>query len=199
MLGTKGRMTQIFDSEGRVHPGTVITAGPIVATQVKTKEKDSYSAIQFGYGTKKESRMTKPEKGHFKELAPMRHLREERDASAHERGAIVDVSIFAEGDTVAVSSVSKSKGFQGVVKRHGFKGDSATHGRKHTERAPGSIGGGARAGGRVAKGKRMGGRMGGVRVTVKNLRILQVNALEHTLVISGAVPGTPGTLVEIRG
>lgn len=199
MLGTKGRMTQIFDNEGRVRAGTIVVAGPIVATQVKTKEKDGYSSVQFGFGVKKESRTTKPEQGHFKELSPMKYVREERDLEGVERGATVAVSIFTEGDTVAVSAISKAKGFQGVVKRHGFKGDSATHGRKHTERAPGSIGGGGRAGGRVVKGMRMGGRMGGVRVTVKNLSVLQVNAAENTMVISGAVPGVPGALVEIRG
>src|SRR3990167_7674105 len=106
---------------------------------------------------------------------------------------------FKDGDVVTVSGTSKGKGFQGVVKRHGFKGDKRSHGRKHTERAPGSIGGGGRAGGRVVKGMRMGGRMGGVRVTVKNLKVLQVNPTENTIVISGAVPGVPGAVVEIRG
>ncbi len=192
-------MTQIFDSEGRVRAGTIITAGPITATQIKTAEKDGYRAVQFGFGAQKAQRLNRPELGHLKELEPVRYLREARGLAGIERGAITDVSTFAEGDTVVVSAISKAKGFQGVVKRHGFKGDMRTHGRKHTERAPGSIGGGGRAGGRVAKGMRMGGRMGGVRVTVKNLRILKVNAAEHTIVISGAVPGVPGTLVEIRG
>ena len=199
MLGKKGRMTQIFDNEGRVHAGTVINAGPVVATQIKTVDKDGYSAVQFGFGQQKAERLTKPERGHLKELPPVRHLVEARGMEGVERGAITEVSVFAEGDTVVVSAISKAKGFQGVVKRHGFHGDMRTHGRKHTERTGGSIGGGGRAGGRVAKGMRMPGRMGGVRVTVKNLKVLQINPAEHTIVISGAVPGIPGALVEIRG
>lgn len=199
ILGIKGRMTQVFDAQGRVHPGTVVTAGPITTTFVKTLEKDGYNAVQFGYGAKKESRMNKPERGHLKDLAPMRTLMEVRDFEGKAKGDVIDVSVFSEGDVIAVSAISKSKGFQGVVKRHGFAGDVATHGRKHTERSSGSIGGGGRAGGRVVKGMRMGGRMGGTRITVKNLKVLQVNAAENTLVISGAVPGSPGTLVEIRG
>ena len=192
-------MTQIFDSDGRVYPGTVIKAGPITTTFVKTIEKDGYNAVQFGFGIKRESRITKPELGHLKDLPRVSVLKEVRDMEGRSRGDVVDVSTFSEGDIVAVSAISKSKGFQGVVKRHGFHGDSATHGRKHTERAPGSIGGGARAGGRVAKGKRMAGRMGGDRITVKNLKVLQINAKENIMVISGAVPGVPGTIVEVRG
>ena len=199
LLGIKGRMTQIFDEKGRVHPGTVVTTGPLTATQVKTVEKDGYKAVQFGFGPTKESRLAKPQAGHLKGLSPVKKLIEVRDAEGKNRGDVIDLSAFAEGDVVTVSATSKSKGFQGVVKRHGFHGDSATHGRKHTERAPGSIGGGARAGGRVAKGKRMGGRMGGERVTVANLTVLQINAAENIMVISGAIPGVPGTIVEIRG
>ena len=199
MLGTKGRMTQVFDTEGRVFPATVITAAPITVTHVKTVEKDGYVATQVGMGAKKEKRVNKPERGHFKDLAVPKVVREVRDMEGVERGAAIDLSIFKEGDVVAVSAISKSKGFQGVVKRHGFHGDMRTHGRKHTERTGGSIGGGGRAGGRVVKGMRMPGRMGGMRVTVKNLKVLQVNPAENTILISGAVPGVPGTLVEIRG
>ena len=115
------------------------------------------------------------------------------------RGDVAGVTLFTPGDIIEVSALSKAKGFQGVVKRYRFAGDLATHGRKHTERAPGSIGGGGRAGGRVIKGKRMAGRMGGDRVTVKNLRILAVDSKTNTIIISGAVPGHPGALVEIRG
>jgi len=199
MLGTKGRMTQVFDNDGRVFPATVITAEPLTVTQVKTAETDGYTAVQVGMGAKKEHRTKKPERGHFKDLAVPIVSREIRGMSGIERGAAIDLSIFEVGDVVSVSAISKAKGFQGVVKRHGFKGDSRTHGRKHSERSSGSIGGGGRAGGRVVKGMRMAGRMGGVRVTVKNLRVLQVNSAEHTIVISGAVPGVPGALVEIRG
>lgn len=191
-------MTQVFDDKGAVSAATMITAGPVVVTQVKTKEKDGYEAVQVGFGTKKEKNIAKPQLGHLKGLGTFRYLRE-APAGAGERGAKIDVSIFAPGDTVEVSAVSKGKGFQGVVKRHGFHGGPRSHGQKNKERSPGSIGGGGRAGGRVAKNMRMAGRMGGDRVTVKNLHVLQVDLATNTLLISGAVPGRPGTLVEIRG
>ena len=194
MLGTKGRMTQIFDESGIVHAATVVNAGPLVVTQVKTKENDGYAAVQVGYSVQKESRVNKPQRAH-----PFKHYREHTPDTTLESGAVIDISLFAPGDVVSVSALSKAKGFQGVVKRHGFHGGPRSHGQKNKERAPGSIGGGGRAGGRVIKGMRMAGRMGGVRVTVKNLKVLQVDPATHTLVISGAVPGKPGTLVEVRG
>ena len=199
MLGTKGRMTQIFDEKGAVFAATVITAGPLIVTQAKTPEKDGYAATQFGFGARAEGNVPAPQKGHLKDIGFSRHMREVRHMTGLERGATIDVSIFSPGDMVAVSAVSKGKGFQGVVKRHGFRGGPRSHGQKNRERAPGSISGAGRAGGRVAKGMRMGGRMGGERVTVKNLRVLQVDTETHTLLLSGAVPGRPGTLVEIRG
>ena len=206
MLGTKGRMTQVFDEKGEVSAATVITAGPLTVTQVKTADKDGYSAAQVGFGSRREKNVPKPQRGHLKDLPLVRHLAEyspEGDLPAGEvgvkRGDTIDISIFAPGDVVAVSAISKGKGFQGVVKRHGFHGGPRSHGQKNKERAPGSIGGGGRAGGRVVKGMRMAGRMGGDRVTVRNLKVLQVDAATSTLVISGAIPGRPGTLVEIRG
>jgi len=203
MLGVKGRMTQIFDDKGAVSAVTVITAEPMTVTQVKTTEKDGYQAIQVGAGTRKESRLSAPVKGHLKDLGSVRYIREFRTppagGDALERGAKIDVSTFEVGDVVIVSSISKGKGFQGVVKRHGFHGGPRSHGQKNKERAPGSIGGGGRAGGRVVKGMRMAGRMGGDRVTVKNLKIMKVDTANNTLLISGAIPGRPGTLVEIRG
>lgn len=199
MLGTKGRMTQVFDDKGAVTPATVITAGPLTVTQVKTAEKDGYAAVQVGAGSRKEKNVSAALKGHLKDLPTFRYLREIKGAEAAERGSLIDIALFAPGDVVAVSAISKGKGFQGVVKRHGFKGGPRSHGQKNKERAPGSIGGGGRAGARVAKGMRMAGRMGGDRVTVKNLRILQVDKEAGTILISGAVPGRPGTLVEIRG
>lgn len=192
MLGTKGKMTQVFDEKGVVSAATVINAGPLTVTQVKTKEKDGYAAAQVGFGTRREKNINKPQRA-----LPYRYLREVPvEAKA---GDTIDVSVFAPGDVVAVCAISKGKGFQGVVKRHGFRGGPRSHGQKNKERAPGSLGGGARAGARVAKNMRMAGRMGGDRVTVKNLRVLQVHPETNTLVISGAVPGHPGTLVEIRG
>ncbi len=199
MLGTKGHMTQIFDDAGVVRAATTISAGPLTVIDMKNAERDGYSAVQVGFGTRKEKNVSKAQRGHLKELPLARYVREFRDSEARERGATIDVSIFTPGDSVSVSAISKGKGFQGVVKRHGFKGGPRSHGQKDKERAPGSIGGGGRAGGRVIKGMRMAGRMGGDRVTVKNLRVLQVDPATNTLVISGAIPGRPGTLVEIRG
>ena len=197
MLGTKGRMTQVFDEKGLVSAATIVTAGPLTVTQVKAKEKDGYGAAQVGFGAKKETRVNKAQTG-----KPFTYFREFPLAEGDSElaaGATIDVSIFAPGDVIAVSAISKGKGFQGVVKRHGFHGGPRSHGQKNRERSPGSIGGGGRAGGRVVKGMRMAGRMGGDRITVKNLKILQVDVASNTLVISGAIPGRPGTLVEIRG
>lgn len=195
MLGTKGRMTQVFDEGGVVHPATVVSAGPLTVTKIGDPEKDGNKKVQVGYDALKEKAVNKAQGG-----KPFRHFREFLPGEAAlELGATIDVSTFAPGDTVAVSAISKGKGFQGVVKRHGFHGMPRTHGQKNKERAPGSIGGGGRAGGRVIKGMRMAGRMGGTRVTVKNLKILQVDTATNTLLISGAIPGRPGALVEIRG
>ena len=197
MLGTKGRMTQVFDDKGVVSAATIVTAGPLTVTQIMGKEKQGYGAVQVGYGTMKESKVNKPQTG-----KPFKYLREfplEPGTSNLEPSSTIDVSIFAPGDVVAVSAVSKGKGFQGVVKRHGFSGGPRSHGQKNRERSAGSIGGGGRGGGRVVKGMRMAGRMGGDRVTVKNLKVLQVDVATNTLVISGAIPGRPGTLIEIRG
>lgn len=188
-------MTQVFDEAGVVRAATVVSAGPLTVTQVKTKEKDGYAAVQYGFGSQKASHTNKAQSG-----KPFRVFREfSFDGNAPEVGNIIDVSIFVPGDTVTVSAISKGKGFQGVVKRHGFRGGPRSHGQKNKERAPGSIGGGARAGARVAKGMRMAGRMGNERITVRNLRVLQVDPATNTLLISGAIPGAPGTLVEIRG
>src|SRR3989344_5740455 len=198
-LGTKGRMTQVFDESGVAHPATLVSAAPMTVTQVKSTEVDGYSAVQVGAGERKEKNLSKPVLGHLKGLGNFRYLREYAPDSALEKGANIDISIFAAGDIVEVAAISKGKGFQGVVKRHGFSGGPRSHGQKNKERAPGSIGGGGRAGGRVIKGMRMAGRMGGDRVTVRNLRILQVDTETNTLVISGAIPGRPGTLVEVHG
>ncbi len=201
ILGTKVKMTQVWDAQGKVRPVTVILVVPNVVTYIRTLEKDGYSAVQVGWGTRKEKSMTKPMKGHLKGLGNFHGLKEWRlEAPATQTvGDKISVADFKEGDTIAVSAISKGKGFQGVVKRHGFHGGSRTHGQKHSEREPGAIGGGARAGGRVAKGMRMAGRMGGERVTVANLKVVQVLLEENLLLVGGAVPGHRGTLVEIRG
>jgi large subunit ribosomal protein L3 len=204
ILGIKGKMTQIFDEKGVVSAATLVTVTPLTVTQVKNAETDGYAAVQVGMGVQKEKNVNQAQQGHLKDLALSRTMREfvlEGTAGATElkRGDAIDLSIFVPGDVVTVSAISKGKGFQGVVKRHGFKGGPRSHGQKNKERSPGSIGGGGRAGGRVVKGMRMAGRMGGDRITVPNLRILQVDAATNTLAISGAIPGRPGTLVEIRG
>lgn len=199
IFGVKGKMTQHFETDGRVFAATIIEASPMTVTQAKTKEKDGYQATQMGIGTRKEKNLSKPVRGHLKDLPAARFIREIKTGDTMERGAKIDASIFAPGDVVTVSAISKGKGFQGVVKRHGFKGGPRSHGQKNKERAPGSIGGAGRAGGRVTPGMRMGGRMGGDRITVKNLKVLKVDTTANIILISGAVPGKPGTLVEIQG
>jgi len=198
ILARKERMTQIFTEEGKAFAGTVLIATPMTVTQVKSKDgKDGYAAIQVGTGTRKAANTSKAEQGHFKGKG-YAHVQEFRTDDAAEVGSEIKVDVFAAGDTVQVSGVTKGKGFQGGVKRHGFHGGSRTHGQKHSEREPGSIGGsGGRAGGRVAKGLRMAGRMGGDRVTVKNLKVLAVDAATNEIIVSGAVPGARGTILEI--
>lgn len=200
ILGQKVNMTQVWDEKGNARPVTVVSVTPNVVTQIKTVEKDGYSAVQLGWGTRKAKNLNKPFRGHVKEFGNFRGLKEWRveGAATQQVGDKIGVDVFKKGDTVTVSGLSKGKGFQGVVKRHGFHGGSRTHGQKHSEREPGAIGGGARAGGRVAKGMRMAGRMGGERVTVKGLVIVDVMPEENLILIGGAVPGRRGTLVEIR-
>jgi large subunit ribosomal protein L3 len=202
ILGEKQNMTQIFDEDGKVHPVTVVNAGPMTVVQVKTKEKDGYNAVQYGYGVRREKNVSKAVLGHTKAQGVFRYLREERlrgDTKASVNlGDIVNVSAFVAGDKVEVSGLSKGKGFQGVVKRHGFKGGPRSHGQKHSEREPGSIGGAGRAGGRVAKGMRMAGRMGSDRITVKNLKVIAVDTEKNQIFVEGAVPGRRGTLIELK-
>ncbi|OHA18849.1 MAG: 50S ribosomal protein L3 [Candidatus Taylorbacteria bacterium RIFCSPHIGHO2_02_FULL_47_18] len=201
ILGTKINMSQIWDERGRSVPVTLLAVSPNVITQVKTKETDGYDAVQVGFGVRKAKNLTKPEKGHMKTLGSFQILKEWRlaQAATEKVGDKIEVSVFKSGDIVAVSGISKGKGFQGVVKRHGFHGGSRTHGQKHSEREPGAIGGRGRAGGRVSLGMRMAGRMGGERVTVKNLEVAQVIPDENLILLKGAVPGRRGSFIEIRG
>jgi large subunit ribosomal protein L3 len=202
ILGTKGKMLTVYTEEGQAFAATVINAAPNTVTQIKTAEKDGYSAVQIGAVETTAKHVNKAQLGHTKGKA-LRHFREinlKGSAAEVEVGAVVDLSAFAVGEKVQVSAISKGRGFQGVVKRHGFHGGPRSHGQKHSERAPGSIGGsGGRAGGRVAKGMRMAGRMGSERTTVRNLAVLQILPETNEIVIAGAVPGRRGTLVEIRG
>ncbi len=203
ILAKKLHMTQIFAENGKVLPATVLQSGPMTVTQIKGKEKDGYDAVQVGFGSRKEKNISKPVIGHMKKLGTFAHLKEFRSkdgvstAEGKNIGDKIDVSTFAPGDKVVVSATSKGKGFQGVVKRHGFGGGPRSHGQKHSEREPGSIGGGLRN--KVPKGMRMAGRMGGDRITVRNLTILQTDLEKNIIVVSGAIPGRRGTLVEVRG
>ena len=201
LLGAKVNMTQVWDEQGNARPVTVVSVTPNVVTQIRTVEKDGYSAVQLGYGTRKAKNVNKAMKGHVKELGSFAGLREWRLTvpATQAIGDKIGVDIFQKGELVTVSGTSKGKGFQGVVKRHGFHGGRRTHGQKHSEREPGAIGGAARAGGRVAKGMRMAGRMGGDRVTVANLKIVDIIPDENLILIEGAVPGRRGTVVEIKG
>lgn len=200
ILGTKEGMTQVFNEDGVCSAATILRVAPATVTQVRTQEKDGYQAVQIASGAQKEHRISKAQKAHLggafkaiKEFRPRLNVEESTDGL--EKGQSFDASVFSVGDMVVVSAISKGKGFQGGVKRHNFKGGQATHGQKHSEREPGSIGA---TGSRVLKGTRMAGRMGSDRITVKNLRVLQVNKDENVLLVSGAVPGRKGTIVEVR-
>jgi len=198
ILAKKEKMTRIFGDDGRARAGTVLIADPIVVTAVKTKEgKDKYSAVQVGMGARKIKNISKAVLGHTKGKG-YEAIREFKTDDAMDIGGTIDASVFVVGDVVRVSGLTKGKGFAGVVKRHGFRGGPRTHGQKHSENEPGSIGGsGGRAGGRVAKGMRMAGRIGADRVTIKNLKVLAVDAKSGELIVSGAVPGSRGTLLEV--
>jgi large subunit ribosomal protein L3 len=192
ILGTKQSMTQVFDETGRVRPATVLAVSPLTVTAVKAGKR-----IQVGYGERKLSRLAKPQRGALsREGYGFATLKEFVADDEHQVGDKIEVSVFAPGDKVKVSGISKGKGFQGVVKRHGFHGGPRTHGQKHSEREPGSIG--STGPQRVFKGTRMAGRMGADRVTVSNLEVLAVDPVAGVLVISGAIPGRRGTLVEIK-
>lgn len=193
-------MTQVFDKEGRAIPVTLVQAGPCFVTQKKTLAKDEYEAVQIGFGEIKEKKLTKAQRGHLVKAGQgnLKFLSEFRvENSDLELGSEIKADIFQEGDLVKVVGTSKGKGFAGVVKRHHFAGGPATHGQKHSLRAPGSIG--STFPERVPKGRRMAGRMGGERSTVHGLKIIKVDAENNILAILGAVPGIRGTLLEIIG
>ena len=200
ILGAKLGMTQVWDNN-RVVPVTVVQAGPCVVTQVRTADKDGYSAVQLGYGAIDPRKVNKPESGHFakSESAPRRHLVELRttDASEYSLGQEVTVETFTKGQRIDVSGKTKGKGFAGVMKRHGFHGLGAGHGVERKHRSPGSIGACATPG-RVFKGVRMAGRMGGVRFTVQNLTIQAVDPENNVILVKGAIPGPKGGLVLLR-
>lgn len=199
LLGTKLGMTQYFNEDGTVVRCTVIQAGPCVVTQKKTVENDGYAATQIAYGDVKPKRLTKPVLGHFKKagVAPKRHLVEVRGEDGSVVGDAITVEVFAPGDKVKVTGISKGKGFQGVIKRHGFGGGPGYHGA-HFHRAPGSIGSSADPS-RVYPGSRLPGHMGNVRVTQTGLTVVKTDPDKNLVMVKGAIPGSTGSLVVIRG
>lgn len=200
ILGKKVGMTQIFSEKGEALPVTVIEAGPCTVTDVRTPDRDGYTAIQLGFGTNKETRFTKPVLGQFAKhnLPPSRVLREFRVADGHgyEVGQSLNVSLFEKGQHVDVEGVTKGRGFQGVVKRHGFVTGHASHGPTFGKQ-PGSIGSSAYPS-RVIKGKKLPGRMGGKNLTIKNLEVVGIDAEQNVLLVLGAIPGPTNGLVVVK-
>lgn len=201
LLGKKLGMTQIFDEQGEVIPVTIIEAGPCYVTQMKTLERDGYSAVQIGFEEVDKNRTNKPQLGHLvkNNLPPLRYLREfpVTDQEALSEGQKLDAGLFETGDRVDVSGISKGRGFAGVIKRHGFGGGPKTHGQSDRWRAPGAISSGSTPG-RVFKGLRMAGRMGGNQVTAQNLEVVSVDPERNLLAVKGPVPGARGGLLVIR-
>ena len=200
IIGTKIGMTSIYSVEGKAMPCTIIEAGPCVVTQVKTDEKDGYSAVQVGFGERKDKNTPAALKGHFKKAktSPKRKLVEFAGFEDKNIGDEINVDVFAEGEFVDVAGTSKGKGFQGVVKRHNFAGvGQATHGQHNRMRAPGSIGA-ASYPARVFKGMRMAGQMGNARVTVSNIQILKVMPEKNILIVKGSIPGAKGSIVIVE-
>lgn len=196
ILGKKIEMSQLF-KEGKIIPVTLIEAGPCFITQIKSKEKDGYNAVQIGFKEKKPKKIKKTEKA-----IPYQYVKEYRVSDKEikeekfKKGEKIDITIFHEGEKIKVSGISKGKGFQGGVKRWGFSGRDATHGVKHEHRTLGSVG--ASGPGRVFKGKKMPGRCGFEKITVKNLEIIKIDPTNNLIALKGAVPGRRGTLIELK-
>ena len=199
IIAKKIGMTQIFDEKGMVIPVTVVEAGPCVVTQVKTIEKEGYSAIQLGFGEVKPSKINKPEKGHFNKnnLEVKKHLREFRlDEITSQIGDEITADVFEAGEKIDVQGTSKGKGFQGVIKRHGQSRGPMGHGSMY-HRRPGSMGPTSTPG-RVFKGKKLPGHMGNVTVTVQNLEVVKVDMDKNVILIKGSVPGAKGAILKIK-
>ena len=201
VLGEKLGMTQVFDENNRIIPVTVVKAGPSVVTQIRTEEKDGYTAVQLAYGSIDPRKVNKPVAGHFKAagVTPRRHVVELRTSAieGYEVGQELGADVFAAGDEVDVTGTTKGKGTAGVMKRHGFHGLGAGHGVQRKHRSPGSIGGCATPG-RVFKGMRMAGRMGVAQQTTLSLTVAKVDTERGLLLIKGAVPGPKGSIVVVR-
>lgn len=198
LLGKKLGMTQVFDSEGRLIPVTVIEAGPCRVVQIKTRERDGYEAAQLAFGDISERKLSKPELGHLKskQVSPSRWLREFKKVGDVQVGQVIKADLFKKGDLVDVEGVSKGKGFQGVIKRHHYGGGPASHGSMF-HRAPGSIGSSSFPS-RVWKNKALPGQMGNERVTVQRLEVVEAKPEENLLFVSGAIPGSNNGLVVVR-
>jgi large subunit ribosomal protein L3 len=193
-------MMQVFTANGEVIPVTVISAGPCVVTQVRTVERDGYEAVQLGFEEVPARKLTRPQQGHLRGAGAMLRILREFGADnpqEHTVGEVINVGLFQAGQKVDVSGISKGRGFAGVVKRHGFRGGPKTHGQSDRHRAPGSIGAGTTPG-RVWKGQKMAGRMGGKRVTVQNLEVVEVIPERNLLLVKGSVPGARNGLLHIR-
>lgn len=199
ILGTKLGMTQIFATDGKIIPVTVVEAGPCVVVQKKTTDSDGYDALQIGFDAIKEKLVNKPQKGHFAKhnVKATRHLREFRleDIGAYNVGDEIKADIFAEGDLVDVSGISRGKGFAGAIKRWNFHRGPEAHGSKY-HRSPGSLG--KRSWARVPKGRKLPGHLGSEKVTVQGLRVVRVDVERNLLLIKGAVPGAKGSMITIR-
>ena len=200
LIGKKVGMTQIFDEAGKVIPVTAIEAGPCVVAQVKTEETDGYTAIQLGFGDAKESKLNRPEKGHFSKVnvTPKKHLREFRVDSVEEVkvGDELKADVFAEGDKIDIQGTSKGKGFQGVIKRHGQSRGPMGHGSMY-HRRPGSMGPTSTPG-RVFKGKKLPGHMGVQTVTIQNLEVVKVDLDKNVILVKGSVPGAKGAILKLK-
>ena len=199
ILGNKIGMTQIFTEHGEVIPVTVVEAGPVVVTQVKTTENDGYTAIQVGFGDAKEKSLNKPQKGHLAAANTLKkHLKEFRvdSVEGYTVGQEIKADLFAAGELIDVTGISKGKGFQGPIKRHGQSRGPETHGSRY-HRRPGSMGACSYPG-RVFKNKKLAGHMGSVKVTVQNLEVVRVDADKNFILVKGAIPGAKGSVVTLK-
>jgi large subunit ribosomal protein L3 len=200
LIGKKLGMTRIFDEKGNDVQVSVIQTGPCYVTEIRTKDRHGYDALQLGFEEKRDKSVKQPERGHFKKsgVKPMRYLREFRtfDVNQFKLGDVIKADIFQVGEEVKVIGISKGKGFQGVVKRHHFGGGPVTHGQSDRRRAPGSVGGSSYPS-RVFKGMRMAGQMGNARVTVRNLKVVRVDAENNIVMVRGGIPGARNGMVMI--
>ena len=199
IIGKKIGMTQVFTEEGLVIPVTVVEAGPVAVTQIKTLENDGYEAIQVGYVDAKEKALNKPQKGHLAKAGVLkRHLKEFRvdTVEGYEVGQEIKADLFTAGEKIDVTGISKGKGFQGPIKRHGQSRGPESHGSRY-HRRPGSMGACSYPG-RVFKNKKLAGHMGSVKITIQNLEVVRVDAEKNLLLIKGAIPGAKGSVVTVK-